>query len=80
MKKENYLEFLFGSVFILMTVAAFVVAAQRIHALAAELGERALAAAAQVDALKQEAVDRGFAGWVIKGQNETEFKWKEPIK
>jgi hypothetical protein len=38
------------------------------------------AVAYQRDALKQEAVDRGFAEWVIKGQNETEFKWKEPIK
>ncbi len=37
----------------------------------------AFAVAAQRDALKQEAVDRGFAEWMIKGQNETEFKWKE---
>lgn len=35
------------------------------------------AVAYQRDVLKQEAVDRGFAEWVIKGQNETEFKWKE---
>jgi hypothetical protein len=38
------------------------------------------AVADQRDALKQEAVDRGFAEWVIKGENETEFKWKELIK
>lgn len=34
-------------------------------------------AAGQRDDLKQEAVDRGFAEWVVKGENETEFKWKE---
>ena len=34
-------------------------------------------AACQRDYLKQEAVDRGFAEWVVKGENETEFKWKE---
>jgi hypothetical protein len=33
--------------------------------------------AGQRDDLKQEAVDRGFAEWVVKGQNKTEFKWKE---
>lgn len=37
----------------------------------------AFVAAEQRDDLKQEAVDRGFAEWVIKGQNKTEFKWKE---
>ena len=37
----------------------------------------AFAVAGQRDELKQEAVDRGFAEWVIKGQNKTEFKWKE---
>ena len=37
----------------------------------------AFVAAGQRDDLKQEAVDRGFAEWVIKGQNKTEFKWKE---
>jgi hypothetical protein len=37
----------------------------------------AFAVAGQRDDLKQEAVDRGFAEWVIKGQNKTEFKWKE---
>jgi hypothetical protein len=31
----------------------------------------------QRDALKQEAVDRGFAEWIVTKQNETEFKWKE---
>lgn len=34
----------------------------------------------QRDALKQEAVDKGFAEWIVLGQNDTEFKWKEPIK
>jgi hypothetical protein len=34
-------------------------------------------AAQQRDELKQQAVDKGFAEWVIKGQNRTEFKWKE---
>lgn len=34
-------------------------------------------AACQRDHLKQEAVDRGFAEWVVKGQDKTEFKWKE---
>lgn len=37
----------------------------------------AFVGAGQRDDLKQEAVDRGFAEWVIKGQNKTEFKWKE---
>ncbi len=38
-------------------------------------------AAAQRDALKQEAVDKGFAEWhIISGTKETEFKWKEPQK
>ena len=37
----------------------------------------AFVAAGQRDILKQEAVDRGFAEWVIKGENKTEFKWKE---
>ena len=31
----------------------------------------------QRDALKQEAVDRGYAEWIVTKQNETEFKWKE---
>ena len=39
------------------------------------------AVADQRDALKQEAVDRGFAEWqIISGTKETEFKWKEPQK
>lgn len=37
----------------------------------------AFVAAGQRDSLKQEAVNRGFAEWVVKGQNKTEFKWKE---
>ena len=36
-----------------------------------------VAVADQRDSLKQQAVDKGFAEWVIKGQNQTEFKWKE---
>lgn len=31
----------------------------------------------QRDLFKQEAVDRGFAEWIVKGKNNTEFKWKE---
>jgi hypothetical protein len=37
------------------------------------------AVADERDSLKQQAVDKGFAEWVIKVQNRTEFKWKEPI-
>lgn len=37
----------------------------------------AFVAAGQRDNLKQEAVDRGFAEWIVKGQDKTEFKWKE---
>ena len=37
----------------------------------------AFTAAGQRDDFKQEAVDRGFAEWVVKGQDKTEFKWKE---
>ena len=33
--------------------------------------------AEQRDDLKQEAVKRGFAEWIVTGQNQTEFKWKE---
>jgi hypothetical protein len=33
--------------------------------------------AEQRDDLKQEAVKRGFAEWIVIGQNKTEFKWKE---
>jgi hypothetical protein len=31
----------------------------------------------QRDELKAEAVKRGFAEWIVIGQNQTEFKWKE---
>jgi hypothetical protein len=31
----------------------------------------------QQDELKAEAVKRGFAEWIVIGQNQTEFKWKE---
>ena len=31
----------------------------------------------QRDTLKQEAVEHGFAEWIVTGQNETQFKWKE---
>lgn len=41
------------------------------------LGICAFVAAGQRDDLKQEAVDRGFAEWIVKGENKTEFKWKE---
>jgi len=37
----------------------------------------AFMAADQRDALKQEAVDHGYAEWIVTGQNETQFKWKE---
>lgn len=37
----------------------------------------AFMAADQRDQLKAEAVKRGFAEWIVTGQNETEFKWKE---
>jgi hypothetical protein len=33
--------------------------------------------AEQRDQLKAEAVKRGFAEWIVIGQNQTEFKWKE---
>lgn len=36
--------------------------------------------AISADHWQQEIVDKGFAEWVIKGKNQTEFKWKEPIK
>lgn len=26
---------------------------------------------------QQQAVEKGFAQWVVKGYNDTEFKWKE---
>lgn len=35
------------------------------------------AVAEQRDALKQEAVKRGFAEWVPICENNTEFRWKE---
>jgi len=31
----------------------------------------------QRDELKAEAVKRGFAEWIVTGQNETEFKWRD---
>ena len=39
----------------------------------------AVSAAAERDALKQQAIDRGFAEWKVIGENETEFVWKENI-
>ena len=33
--------------------------------------------AEQRDELKAEAVKRGFAEWIVTGQNETEFKWRD---
>lgn len=35
------------------------------------------AVAEQRDALKQEAVKRGYAEWIVIGENRIEFKWKE---
>jgi hypothetical protein len=29
------------------------------------------------DTLQQEAVDKGFAEWIIKNENSVEFKWKD---
>ena len=29
------------------------------------------------DELKAEAVKRGYAEWIVIGENNTEFKWKE---
>jgi hypothetical protein len=37
----------------------------------------AFIAAGQRDDLKAEAVKRGFAEWIVIGQNQTEFKWKD---
>lgn len=37
----------------------------------------ALLVAQDRDELKQEAVNRGYAEWIVIGQNKTEFKWKE---
>lgn len=37
----------------------------------------AFAVAEQRDTLKKEAVEHGFAEWIVIGQNQTEFKWKE---
>lgn len=32
----------------------------------------------QRDSLKEEAVKRGFAEWIVISNNNTEFKWKDP--
>ena len=37
----------------------------------------AFVAAGQRDDLKEEAVKRGYAEWIVIGKNNTEFKWKE---
>jgi hypothetical protein len=37
----------------------------------------AFVAAGQRDDLKEEAVKRGYAEWIVIGENNTEFKWKE---
>jgi len=37
----------------------------------------AFAVAEQRDELKAEAVKRGYAEWIVIGENNTEFKWKE---
>jgi hypothetical protein len=36
----------------------------------------AVMVAQQRDELKQEAVKRGYAEWIVIGENNTEFKWK----
>lgn len=33
--------------------------------------------AVQRNELKEEAVKRGYAEWLVIGENNTEFKWKE---
>lgn len=38
----------------------------------------AFAVADQRDSLKEEAVKRGFAEWIVISNNNTEFKWKDP--
>jgi hypothetical protein len=40
----------------------------------------AFAAVIQRDNLKEEAIKRGFAEWHVLGQDNTEFRWKEPTK
>lgn len=37
----------------------------------------ALLVAQDRDELKQEAVNRGYAEWIVICKNKTEFKWKE---
>ena len=37
----------------------------------------AFAVTEQRDELKAEAVKRGYAEWIVIGENKTEFKWKE---
>lgn len=37
----------------------------------------ALMVAQDRDELKAEAVKRGYAEWIVIGENKTEFKWKE---
>ena len=32
---------------------------------------------AQESRWQQEIVNKGFAEWIVTGQNETQFKWKE---
>lgn len=31
----------------------------------------------EIHDFQQQAVEKGFAQWVVKGYNDTEFKWKE---
>ena len=31
----------------------------------------------EIHDFQQQAVKKGFAQWVVKGYNDTEFKWKE---
>lgn len=65
--REQYKESLITSclVMIMLAVGLWVVANQR-DSLRKENQD-----------LKQQAVEKGFAEWIVKGYNDTEFKWKE---
>jgi hypothetical protein len=65
-KKENYLELL-SVLMELLSVLMFLLILAAVFAVAY-----------QRDALKQEAIDKGFAEWqIVTGTKEVEFKWKE---
>ena len=50
---------------IVLTLGLFVVSNQRDSA------------KKEIHDFQQQAVKKGFAQWVVKGYNDTEFKWKE---